>query len=80
MHYNYIFRLEEEDLWWLTFVNEFGLERTIAELHEEGVEFFTPATAADTTTISQKEREIIGREPWKGERPKTFYQLDSASL
>lgn len=32
MNYNYVLRLEKEDLWFPTFVKDFGLESTIDEL------------------------------------------------
>ena len=77
-NYNYVFRLEEMDLWFPTFVKDFGLEKAIEEIHEDGGDFYHQSTDPDSTAISQRAFEIVGKQPWKGERPETNHQRNSA--
>lgn len=77
-NYNYVFRLEEMDLWFPTFVNDFALEKTMEEIHEDGGDFYHQSTDPDSTAISQRAFEILGKQPWKGERPETHHQRNSA--
>jgi len=78
-NYNYVFRLEEMDLWFPTFVKDFGLEKTIEEIHADGTDFYKQNTDPDAVPISQREFEVFGKRPWKGIRPETKHQHDSAN-
>lgn len=73
VRYSTILRLEEQDLWYTTFVKNLGLQSAISGLKAEGFDFYQLNTSLNST-ISDKKRQVHRLSAWKGQLNKDKHE------
>jgi len=64
-YYSGYLRLEEQDLWYDSFVKEYKLEPFLSELVKEGTPFYATSTKPNDTIYTKLEQSL-GKSAWKG--------------
>jgi len=66
IQYSAILRLEEQDLWYRSFIKTHKLAPFLAQLTKEGTPFYAPKSNLHDTIFVRMEQ-VLGKSPWKGE-------------
>jgi len=74
-----VLRLEEETLWYDSFLVRFGLADTMEIYNAHGNKVFTPNRLAQTANVEDLVGPIIGKTPWPGEKMSGAHHRGSES-